>query len=103
GPPRIGGMPDGGAERTRGGIEIRGALSWLAYGDPRARIRGLRAWPREARPPTAVVHVAFQIMVGSGVLLLALSTLALVRRRTLFESRRLLTAIALGGWLGFVA
>jgi len=102
-PLRIGGIPDERAERTRGAIEIPGALSWLAYGDPRATIRGLKAWPREDRPPTAVVHVAFQIMVGSGVLLLALSILALVRRRTLFESRRLLTAIALGGWLGFVA
>src|SRR5262244_1512319 len=33
-PLRIGGIPDERAERTRGALEIPGALSWLAYGDP---------------------------------------------------------------------
>jgi cytochrome d ubiquinol oxidase subunit I len=102
-PLRIGGLPDEAAGRTRGAIEIPGALSWLAYGDPRATVRGIEEWPRADRPPVAVVHVAFQIMVGSGVALLALAIAAVSRRRRLFESRGLLRAIAILGWLGFVA
>ena len=100
---RIGGLPDEASGRTRGAIEIPGVLSWLAYGDPRATVRGIEEWPREDRPPVAVVHVAFQIMVGSGVALLALALAAAARRRRLFESRGLLRAVAVLGWLGFVA
>lgn len=102
-PLRIGGLPDEGAEVTRGAVEIPGALSWLAYGDPRATVRGLKSWPREDRPPAAIVHVAFQIMVGCGVVLILLALAAATKRRTLYDARGLLRAIAVFGWLGFVA
>jgi cytochrome d ubiquinol oxidase subunit I len=102
-PLRIGGLPDEAAGRTRGAIEIPGALSWLAYRDPRATVRGIEDWPRDERPPVTVVHVAFQIMVGCGVALFALAVAAVTKRRRLFESRGLLRAISLLGWLGFVA
>jgi len=102
-PLRIGGLPDDGAEVTRGALEIPGALSWLAYGDPRATVRGLKSWPREDRPPAAIVHVAFQIMVGCGVVLMLLALAVAIKRRTLYETRGLLRAVSLLGWLGFVA
>ena len=68
-PLRIGGWPDEKAETTRGAIEIPGALSWLAYGHADSTVRGLSDVPPADRPPVAIVHVAFQIMVGSGSLL----------------------------------
>jgi cytochrome d ubiquinol oxidase subunit I len=84
-PLRIGGVPDERAEVTRGALEIPGALSWLAHGDSRAVVRGLKEWPRGDRPPVTVTHLAFQLMVGCGLVLAAIALvgagLALARRR----------------------
>ncbi|HJY30821.1 MAG TPA: cytochrome ubiquinol oxidase subunit I, partial [Pyrinomonadaceae bacterium] len=49
------------------GIEIPYLLSILAYGDPNAVVKGLNDFPATDRPPVAIVHIAFQIMVGCGV------------------------------------
>lgn len=54
-------------------VMIPNALSLLAHWDPNAEITGLDAVPADQRPPVNVVHPAFQIMVGCGVALLALS------------------------------
>jgi cytochrome d ubiquinol oxidase subunit I len=109
-PLRIGGIPDEALGETRYAIEIPGALSFLAFGDFDAEVRGLEEFPREDWPPVAVVHIAFQIMVGAGTALLALSAvwalLAWRRRKDpswIGRSRELLWAIALSSPLGFVA
>ena len=103
-PLRIGGVPDEQAEVTRGAIEIPGMLSWLAFGDTRATVRGLSEWPRAERPPVAIVHVAFQVMVGCGTILMAVAVLAglmaLLRRGTPPWLLRLLVAC---GPLGLIA
>src|SRR5215213_6769456 len=65
-PLRIGGVPDEAAGMTRHAIEVPYALSILAYGDPQAVVKGLNEFPADVRPPFAIVHVAFQIMVGCG-------------------------------------
>jgi cytochrome d ubiquinol oxidase subunit I len=105
-PLRIGGWPDASREETRYALEIPRGLSLLAFHDPHAEVQGLRAVPAEDRPPVAVVHVAFQMMVGLG------SALALValwagwvawRRRDLTSDRQLLRALALVGPFGFLA
>jgi cytochrome d ubiquinol oxidase subunit I len=84
-PLRIGGWPDERAETTRGGLEIPRLTSVLAYGDPDAVVRGLKEWPREDRPPVAITHLAFQIMVACGVAMAAVALLgfglAAARRR----------------------
>jgi cytochrome d ubiquinol oxidase subunit I len=67
----IGGWPDDEAERMRGGIEVPLALSVLAHGDPDAEVVGLDAVGPELRPPVAVVHLAFDVMVGCGTIMLA--------------------------------
>jgi len=112
-PLRLGGWPDPAARTTRYALEIPHGLSFLAFHDLDAEVRGLDSFPVEDWPETRVVHVAFQVMVGAG------SALALValwwgaawwrRYRTgrlmpyPNEDRRLLWAVALSGPLGFLA
>ena len=69
-PLRIGGIPDEEAEVTRYAIEIPKALSFLAHSDFNAEIMGLKDVPPENRPPVAIVHYAFQIMVACGMVLI---------------------------------
>ncbi len=69
-PLRIGGIPDEEAEVTRYAIEIPNALSFLAHSDFDAEIMGLKDVPPENRPPVAIVHYAFQIMVACGLVMM---------------------------------
>lgn len=69
-PLRIGGIPDEEAEVTRFAIEIPKALSFLAHFDFNAEIMGLKDVPPENRPPVAIVHFAFQIMVACGMVMI---------------------------------
>ena len=69
-PLRIGGIPDEKEEVTRYAIEIPKALSILAFSDPNAEITGLKEVKPEDRPPVAIVHYAFQIMVACGIVLI---------------------------------
>lgn len=69
-PLHIGGIPDKAARRLNYAIAIPGGLSWLAYGDLNAEVKGLNEFPDADTPPVAVVHFAFQIMVGIGTLMM---------------------------------
>ena len=77
-PLTLGGWPDEQAEETTLGLEIPGALSLLAFNDLDAEVQGLEEWEPEDRPPIAVVHVAYQIMIGAGMTLLGVAGVALV-------------------------
>ncbi len=97
-PLRIGGWPDEAAGETRYAIEIPYGLSLLAFKDPHAEVKGLEDFPREHWPPVAIVHVAFQVMVGLGSYLALVSLVALWlmwRRRDLTRHRWLLRALVL--------
>lgn len=72
----IGGIPDERAEVTRYAIEIPGLLSLLAFGDPSAEVLGLSDVPSKDRPPVAVVHYAFQLMIAIGLWLIALTVIS---------------------------
>src|SRR5690606_4627919 len=50
-PLRIGGIPDEAARETRYAIEVPKALSFLAFSDFNAEVRGLEAFPEEDWPP----------------------------------------------------
>ena len=105
-PLRIGGWPDAAREETRWALQIPGALSLLAFHDPRAEVKGLKSVAASDRPPVAVVHVAFQVMVASGTALALIGLWAgwaAWRRRDLASERWLLRAIAIAAPLGFVA
>lgn len=105
-PLRLGGWPDEEARTTRLALEIPGALSWLAHGDADAVVQGLDDVAPEDRPPTAIVHVAFQAMVAGGAFLLAVAVwagaVALVRRR-LPASRAFLGCVVAAGPVSVVA
>jgi len=60
----IGGIPDVEARTVHGAIRIAKLLSFLAFADPEAEVRGLDAFPRELWPNVLVAHLAFQLMVG---------------------------------------
>ncbi|HSA54635.1 MAG TPA: cytochrome ubiquinol oxidase subunit I [Gemmatimonadaceae bacterium] len=105
-PLRIGGWPDESTETTRWALEIPNALSLLAFHDPQATVRGLKEFPRDERPPVAIVHFAFQVMVGLGTIAALVSLWAgwvAWRRRDLTGNRRLLQALALVTPFGFIA
>ena len=104
-PLHIGGIPDVEARETRYSIEIPGGLSFLAYGDPAARVAGLEDVPRDEWPPVLPVHIAFQVMVaiGSWLALLAVWAGVLWWRRRLFDSRLFLRAMFWSTALGFIA
>ncbi len=105
-PLRIGGVPDQASGTTRYALEIPGGLSWMAYGSPNALVLGLNAFPRADWPPIAIVHVAFQIMVGIGAALAGLGLWAgwlALRRRAFAEAPLFLGALVAATPLGFIA
>ncbi len=105
-PIRIGGFPDVDAERTRFAIEIPKGLSLLAFHDASAEVKGLSAFPRDERPNPVPVHLAFQCMAGSGVLLCLLSLCAAGiawGRREWLTHRRFLMAVTVCSPLGILS
>ncbi len=102
---QIGGWPDEEAEETTLAIKIPYMLSVLAFADPHAEVKGLKDFPKEDRPPVAVTHIAFQIMVGAGFAMMGVAALgALLRWRTgaLPTDRRFLWLVVASGPLGLI-
>jgi cytochrome d ubiquinol oxidase subunit I len=90
----------------RYGIKIPKLLSLLAEHDPEATVRGLDAVAPDDRPPVNVVRIAFQVMVGIGTLLAALSVVHLatwIRRRRLVGGRWFWWGVVAAGPLSVVA
>lgn len=105
-PLRLGGLPDENARVTRYALEIPGALSWLAYGNTQAVVKGLNDFPPQDIPPVTIVHLAFQLMVGIGTGLVLLALWAggsVLRRRRLPEHRLFLWAVVIAGPLAVIA
>ena len=75
-PLQIGGWPDEARETTDYALEIPYGLSFLAFGDPHAEVRGLKDFPPDERPPVAIVHIAFQIMVACGMAMIGVAAIA---------------------------
>jgi cytochrome d ubiquinol oxidase subunit I len=105
-PLRIGGIPNMETRETTMAIEIPGGLSMIAFNDPTATVRGLDEFPDEDLPPVAVVHFAFQAMVGIGTMLMGLGLWTLWRvwkKKPIEDNRWLLWAIVAAGPLSIVA
>jgi cytochrome bd ubiquinol oxidase subunit I len=106
---RIGGIPDETAGVTRYAIEIPYLLSFLAYGDPHAEVKGLNEFPADQRPPVAIVHISFQIMVGCGVAMMLVALWAAWRylrgrrKQTWPDSKWFLRVLVIAAPLGFIA
>lgn len=86
-------------------VEIPKALSFLAFGDFNAEVKGLNDFPDDELPPVAIVHYAFQIMVGIGSLLMFAGILYFIslKKRIWLESKFFWLFFICLAPLGFVA
>ncbi|MCL5030613.1 MAG: cytochrome ubiquinol oxidase subunit I [Bacteroidetes bacterium] len=73
-------------------IEIPNLLSWLAFGDPNAKVRGINEFPQEDLPPLFITFVSYHNMVLLGMLFILLTALGSIQlyRNKLWESKKLL-------------
>jgi len=60
---------------------VPGALSFLAFHDTNAEIKGLKDFPKDERPPVLPVFLSFRLMAGLGTLMIGLSLLAVIMPR----------------------
>jgi cytochrome d ubiquinol oxidase subunit I len=66
------GMPDTQKRELLDPIEVPRLLSFLAYGDLRAKVTGLNDIPQDLHPPVEIVYYAYHIMVGLGTIFIAI-------------------------------
>jgi cytochrome d ubiquinol oxidase subunit I len=105
-PLHIGGWPDQEAGEMRYAIRIPRLLSLLTFWDADAVVVGLNEFPADRRPDVRLVHLSFQVMVGSlAVMALPLGWAAwlLWRRRLRAQPRAFLWAVLAASPFGFVA
>jgi cytochrome d ubiquinol oxidase subunit I len=100
------GIPDDEAEETRYQLAIPklGSLILTHHWD--GEVKGLKAFPKDERPPAAIVFWSFRIMVGIGFAMLGMGLWSLLRRRQygrLYEDRWLHSAALLMTPSGFIA
>ena len=101
----IGGIVDEENKQVTHKLEIPKALSFLAFGDFDAEVKGLNDFPENELPPVSIVHYAFQTMVGIGTLMMmaALVFFISLKKRSWFNNRKYWWLFALLSPLGFVA
>lgn len=78
------GMPDVQHASLIDPVYVPDLLSFLAYGNLRANVKGIQAYPADARPPVEVTYYAYHVMVGLGTIfagVMALAFLLLLARR----------------------
>ncbi|MEQ8356312.1 MAG: cytochrome ubiquinol oxidase subunit I [Kiloniellaceae bacterium] len=74
------GLPDDAAEETRFAVEIPKLGSLILTHDWDGEVQGLKAWPREERPPSMIVFWSFRIMVALGLAMAGIGLWSLVMR-----------------------
>jgi cytochrome d ubiquinol oxidase subunit I len=65
------GMPDTGDDKLIDPIYVPDFLSYLAYGDSRATVNGLKSYPKDLWPPVELTYYSYHIMVGLGTIFIA--------------------------------
>lgn len=102
----IGGIPDEETKEVHYALRIPNMLSFLAHGSFDAEVIGLDQFPEEEWPPVLITHIAFQIMVGCGVVMMLVGLIYLFllwRRNHQLLPRWFLWMVALCTPLGFIA
>ncbi|MDZ7720954.1 MAG: cytochrome ubiquinol oxidase subunit I [Balneolaceae bacterium] len=105
-PLSIGGIPNEKTREMEYAIEIPGLLSFLAHGDFNAEVIGLDQFPENEWPPVLITHIAFQVMVASGIVMMFVGLIYLYiywRRKDLLRSRWFLWLVGICTPLGFIA
>ncbi|RTK92077.1 MAG: cytochrome ubiquinol oxidase subunit I [Rickettsiales bacterium] len=85
------GIPNQEKETMEYGITIPGGASWVLTGDVNGVIPALKDFPKEDRPPVIWVFWSFRIMVGIGIIMIAIGIVSGVQyiRKQLFTSKLL--------------
>lgn len=103
----IGGWPDDEAQTVRGAIAIPNLLSLMLHGDPSAEVIGLDQFPQEQWPHVWLTRSAFQVMVGSGMLIILVAAVFWLvyrrRREGVFNLNWLMRLVLFGSPFGFIA
>ena len=83
------GWPDQEAETTKYAIEIPKLSSLILTHHLNGEVKGLKAWPKNERPPVALVFWTFRIMVGLGMLMIATGIIGLMLylKKRLFNTK----------------
>ena len=91
------GMPDSQTQTLIDPIFAPDVLSFLAYGNFTANVKGLRAYATELWPPVALTYYAYHVMVGLGTIFVAIAALAalLLWQKRLFNSQLVLWLLLL--------
>lgn len=100
------GIPDDEAEVTRYQIAIPKWGSLILTHSSDGEVKGLKAFPKDQRPPAQIVFWSFRLMVGIGFAMLGMGLWSLLRRLQkgrLYEDRWLHRAALLMTPSGFVA
>lgn len=101
----IGGIVDEETQEVSMALHLPGALSFLAFNDFDAEVKGLNDFPKDEHPPVALTHYSFQIMVGIGgfLALLGLLFLISIKKQSWRQKKWFLYAFLIATPLGFVA
>jgi cytochrome d ubiquinol oxidase subunit I len=98
-------LPDEAAEKNRFEISIPKLASLYLTHDMNGEVEGLKATPRENRPPVAPVFFAFRLMVGMWLVMFSMTLWAwvLALRKTLYTSRAFLRVAVWTIPVGYIA
>ncbi|WP_406683616.1 cytochrome ubiquinol oxidase subunit I [Seonamhaeicola sp. MEBiC1930] len=101
----IGGIVDEDNRNVTHKIEIPNALSFLAFGDFNAEVKGLNDFPEDIQPNVPIVHYAFQIMVGLGTLLLFTGVLFFIslKKKSWWDNTKYWLLFTIMAPMGFIA
>lgn len=88
-PLKLFGWPDQEEETTKFSVEIPKLSSLILTHEFDGEVKGLKEWPKDERPPVALVFWTFRIMVGLGMLMIATGVMAIILhfRKRLFDTR----------------
>lgn len=101
----IGGIVDEETQEVSMALHLPGALSFLAFNDFDAEVKGLNDFPKDEHPPVALTHYSFQVMVGIGgfLALLGLLFLISIKKQSWRQKKWFLYSFLIATPLGFVA
>ncbi|WP_028295575.1 cytochrome ubiquinol oxidase subunit I [Olivibacter sitiensis] len=102
----VGGVPDEESQSVKYAVKLPGLLSWMVHGDASKPVTGLVDIPKEDRPPVAITHYSFQVMVGLGMVMLLLGVVYLVLlalKKQPLSKKWLMRLFVLATPLGYIA
>ncbi len=77
-------------------IEVPGVLSWLAFGDFNAKVKGLNEFPKDEIPPLFTTFVSYHNMVILGMYFIFIMALSLymIKKDKLWTNKKMLKILA---------